>query len=64
MTRPVVLIAEELSPATVEVLGSEIEVRNVDGTDRPALLAAVKDADALSTSASATSRSPRASTCC
>ena len=47
MTRPVVLIAEELSPATVEVLGSEIEVRNVDGTDRPALLAAVKDADAL-----------------
>ncbi|ATG51730.1 phosphoglycerate dehydrogenase [Brachybacterium vulturis] len=47
MTRPVVLIAEELSPATVEVLGSEIEVRNVDGTDRAALLEAVKDADAL-----------------
>ena len=47
MTRPVVLIAEELSPATVEVLGSEVEVKNVDGTDRAALLAAVKDADAL-----------------
>jgi D-3-phosphoglycerate dehydrogenase len=47
VTRPVVLIAEELSPATVEVLGSEVEIQNVDGTDRPALLAAVKDADAL-----------------
>lgn len=47
MTRPVVLIAEELSPATVEVLGPDIEVRSVDGTDRPALLAAVQEADAL-----------------
>ena len=47
MTRPVVLIAEELSPATVEVLGPEIEVRSVDGTDRGALLEAVKEADAL-----------------
>src|SRR5690625_1796510 len=47
VTRPVVLIAEELSPATVEVLGPEIEVRSVDGTDRGALLEAVKEADAL-----------------
>ena len=47
MTRPVVLIAEELSPATVEVLGPDVEVRSVDGTDRAALLAAVKEADAL-----------------
>ncbi|MEE1617135.1 phosphoglycerate dehydrogenase [Brachybacterium sp. J153] len=47
MTRPVVLIAEELSPATVEVLGPDVEVRRVDGTDRPALLAAVAEADAL-----------------
>ena len=47
MTRPVVLIAEELSPATVEVLGPDVEVRSVDGTDRPALLAAVAEADAL-----------------
>ena len=39
--RPVVLIAEELSPATVEALGPDFEVRSVDGTDRPALLAAV-----------------------
>lgn len=47
MSRPVVLIAEELSPATIEVLGTDIEVRHVDGTDRDALLAAVADADAL-----------------
>ncbi|MGH1548365.1 phosphoglycerate dehydrogenase [Leifsonia poae] len=47
MTKPVVLIAEELSPATVEALGPDFEVRNVDGTDRPALLSAVADADAI-----------------
>jgi D-3-phosphoglycerate dehydrogenase len=46
-TRPVVLIAEELSPATVAALGPDFDVRNVDGTDRSALLAAVVDADAL-----------------
>jgi D-3-phosphoglycerate dehydrogenase len=45
--RPVVLIAEELSPATVEALGPDFEVRSVDGTDRPALLAAVADVDAV-----------------
>jgi D-3-phosphoglycerate dehydrogenase len=45
--RPVVLIAEELSPATVAALGPDFDVRSVDGTDRPALLAAVVDADAL-----------------
>jgi D-3-phosphoglycerate dehydrogenase len=45
--RPVVLIAEELSPATVEALGPDFEVRSVDGTDRPALLSAVADADAI-----------------
>ena len=45
--RPVVLIAEELSPATVEALGPDFDVRSVDGTDRPALLAALGDADAL-----------------
>ncbi|MCS6710869.1 phosphoglycerate dehydrogenase [Brachybacterium sp. EF45031] len=47
MTRPVVLLAEKLSPATVEVLGDGVDVRSVDGTDRPALLAAVAEADAL-----------------
>ncbi|CAM5356148.1 hypothetical protein SALBM311S_04958 [Streptomyces alboniger] len=39
--RPVVLLAEELSPATVDVLGGEVDVRHVDGTDRGALLAAL-----------------------
>jgi D-3-phosphoglycerate dehydrogenase len=34
MSKPIVLIAEELSPATVEALGPDFEVRNVDGTDR------------------------------
>jgi D-3-phosphoglycerate dehydrogenase len=45
--KPVVLIAEELSPATVDALGPDFEVRNVDGTDRPALLAALSDANAI-----------------
>ncbi|MGA0566397.1 phosphoglycerate dehydrogenase [Rathayibacter sp. KR2-224] len=47
MPKPVVLIAEELSPATVEALGPDFEIRNVDGTDRPALLEALSDADAV-----------------
>ncbi|HEV2640456.1 MAG TPA: phosphoglycerate dehydrogenase [Actinocrinis sp.] len=47
MPKPVVLIAEELSPATVDALGPDFEVRYVDGTDRPALLAALADADAV-----------------
>jgi len=46
-TRPVVLIAEELSPATVEALGPDFEIRNVDGSDRSALLPALADADAV-----------------
>ncbi|WP_144714186.1 phosphoglycerate dehydrogenase [Curtobacterium pusillum] len=47
MPKPVVLIAEELSPATVDALGPDFEIRNVDGTDRPALLASLADADAV-----------------
>ncbi|HWD61998.1 MAG TPA: phosphoglycerate dehydrogenase [Humibacter sp.] len=47
MSKPVVLIAEELSPATVEALGPDFDVRNVDGTDRTALLSALADADAV-----------------
>ena len=47
MTSPVVLIAEELSPATIDALGPDFTVRHCDGTDRAALLAAVADADAL-----------------
>ncbi|MQA61149.1 MAG: phosphoglycerate dehydrogenase [Actinophytocola sp.] len=46
-TRPVVLLAEKLAPSAVEVLGDDVEIRHVDGTDRPALLEAVADADAL-----------------
>jgi D-3-phosphoglycerate dehydrogenase / 2-oxoglutarate reductase len=45
--RPVVLIAEELAPSVLAVLGDAVEVRHVDGTDRPALLAALSDAAAL-----------------
>ncbi|SMH47045.1 D-3-phosphoglycerate dehydrogenase [Rathayibacter oskolensis] len=47
MTQPVVLIAEELSPATVDALGPDFEIRSVDGTDRPALLEALGTADAI-----------------
>jgi D-3-phosphoglycerate dehydrogenase len=46
-SRPVVLIAEKLAPSVLEVLGEDVEVRHVDGTDRPALLAAVAGVDAL-----------------
>ena len=47
MPKPVVLIAEELSPATIDALGPDFDVRRVDGTDRPALLSALGDADAV-----------------
>jgi D-3-phosphoglycerate dehydrogenase / 2-oxoglutarate reductase len=47
VTKPVVLIAEELSPATIDALGPDFDVRNVDGTDRPALLSALADAHAV-----------------
>ncbi|GAA5100127.1 phosphoglycerate dehydrogenase [Microbacterium yannicii] len=47
MPKPVVLIAEELSPATIDALGPDFDVRHVDGTDRPALLAALADANAV-----------------
>ena len=46
MSKPIVLIAEELSPATVEALGPDFEVRNVDGTDRAALLKELATANA------------------
>jgi D-3-phosphoglycerate dehydrogenase len=47
VTKPVVLIAEELSPATIDALGPDFDVRSVDGTDRPALLSALADAHAV-----------------
>ena len=44
---PVVLIAEELAPAAIDVLAYDFDVRHVDGTDRLALLAELADADAV-----------------
>nr|WP_202129933.1 phosphoglycerate dehydrogenase [Rathayibacter iranicus] len=41
------MIAEELSPATVDALGPDFEIRSVDGTDRPALLEALSSAHAI-----------------
>jgi D-3-phosphoglycerate dehydrogenase len=45
--KPVVLIAEQLSPATVEALGPDFEIRHCDGSDRASLLAAIGDVDAI-----------------
>ena len=47
MAKPIVVIAEELSPATVEALGPDFDIKNVDGTDRPALLSVLADAHAI-----------------
>jgi D-3-phosphoglycerate dehydrogenase len=47
MVKPIVLIAEELSPATIDALGPDFEVRHVDGADRAALLPAIADVDAI-----------------
>ncbi len=47
MSRPIVLIAEELSPATVEALGPDFEIRTCNGADRDELLAAIVDVDAV-----------------
>ena len=41
VAKPVVLIAEELSPATLDALGPDFEVRHCDGANRPELLAAL-----------------------
>ncbi len=45
--RPVVLIAEELSPATVDALGPDFEIRYCNGTDRAELLTAIADVEAI-----------------
>ncbi len=45
--RPVVLIAEELSPATIDALGPDFDIRHCDGADRGELLEAIADADAI-----------------
>ncbi len=47
MAKPIILIAEELSPATVDALGPDFDIRNIDGTDRKALLEAIPEAAAI-----------------
>jgi D-3-phosphoglycerate dehydrogenase len=47
VTKPVVLIAEELSPATVDALGPDFEIRRCNGADRAELLSAIADVDAI-----------------
>jgi len=46
-TKPVVLLAEELSPATIQALGPDFEIRSTDGSDRSQLLPAIADVDAI-----------------
>jgi D-3-phosphoglycerate dehydrogenase len=41
VAKPIVLIAEELSSATLDALGPDFEVRNCDGANRAELLAAL-----------------------
>jgi D-3-phosphoglycerate dehydrogenase len=43
----VVLIAEELAPAALDVIAHDFDVRHVAGTDRTALLKELSDADAV-----------------
>jgi D-3-phosphoglycerate dehydrogenase / 2-oxoglutarate reductase len=47
VSKPAVLIAEELSPATVEALGPDFDIRHCDGADRAQLLSAIADVDAI-----------------
>ncbi|MGE5291943.1 MAG: phosphoglycerate dehydrogenase [Micromonosporaceae bacterium] len=47
MPKPIVLVAEELSPAGIALLESDFEVRYANGSDRDDLLPALADADAL-----------------
>ncbi|MGL3806054.1 phosphoglycerate dehydrogenase [Paeniglutamicibacter sp. R2-26] len=47
VNKPVVLLAEELSPATIAALGPDFEIRQTDGADRSQLLEAIADVDAI-----------------
>ena len=47
MSKPIVLIAEELSPATLDALGPDFEIRQIDGANRDELLPALPDVDAV-----------------
>jgi D-3-phosphoglycerate dehydrogenase len=47
VTKAKFLIAEELSPATVEALGPDFDIVHCDGANRDELLSAIVDVDAL-----------------
>jgi D-3-phosphoglycerate dehydrogenase len=47
VSTPIILIAEELSPAGIEQLQGDFEIRHADGADRAQLLPALADADAV-----------------
>jgi D-3-phosphoglycerate dehydrogenase len=47
VSKPVVLIAEQLSPATIDALGPDFEVRHCDGANREELLPALADVHAV-----------------
>ncbi|MCF2587568.1 phosphoglycerate dehydrogenase [Brevibacterium sp. UCMA 11752] len=47
MPKPIVLIAENLSPATIDALGGDFEIRHTEGADRSQLLSDIVDADAI-----------------
>ncbi|HLX49913.1 MAG TPA: phosphoglycerate dehydrogenase [Streptosporangiaceae bacterium] len=47
MSVPIVLVAEELSPAGLALLEADYEVRHTDGADRAQLLPALADASAV-----------------
>jgi len=47
VSKPVVLIAEELSPATIEALGPDFDIRHCDGANRAELLPALAEVDAV-----------------
>ena len=47
MSKPVILIAEELSPATISVLGDQFEIRHCDGANRADLLSNLASANAV-----------------
>ncbi len=47
MSKPIVLIAEELSPATIAILGDGFEIRYCDGANRDELLPALAQANAV-----------------
>ncbi|MDN6156614.1 MAG: phosphoglycerate dehydrogenase, partial [Brevibacterium sp.] len=47
MPKPIVLIAEKLSPATIDALGGDFEIRQTEGADRSQLLNDIVDVDAI-----------------